>query len=302
MLKKSQFKVLLFGNGKPGIEAAKILKKGGFNFLVIPDPGDNEKRKPGDSLYSYCLKKDMHFIKPDSFSNEGFLKIIKSLKPDIILSVQCRRILKPELLALVKGRAFNVHFSDLPRSRGCYPLIWHLLSGDEYAGVTLHKIDNGIDTGCVIDNVRKKITVSDTSKSLYHWCTQMVKPLMEKNISRLLAGKYRCVKQDSKKATYYSRSSINFKEVYIDWNKSSFEVSRFIQAFAFPPFQYAKTRLGKSNVEIKSVKSFKKSAVKNPAGAVISKNSKRVTVQTGDGTVTVEAGSMSKIKKGSMFE
>jgi UDP-4-amino-4-deoxy-L-arabinose formyltransferase/UDP-glucuronic acid dehydrogenase (UDP-4-keto-hexauronic acid decarboxylating) len=304
MSKKPEFRVILFANGLPGINAAKYLQKQGCEFIAVPDPADNLRNDPSFSFNSFCARHKIAVLKPLSFSDKKFLRTITALKPDLLISVQCRQLLKQELIDTVNGEAFNIHFSDLPRNRGCYPGIWHLLNCDTYTGITLHRLTKGIDSGCIIDKRRRKIQLKDTSKSIFEWCTQMVTPLLSKNFANLISGKYKCIPQDPKKAIYYSRNSINFSECYIDWNQPAEKVSGFIRAFAFPPYQFAKTRCGRAEVFVEAVASLTGGKALFMPGSVISltKSGKgiKARVQTGSGIISVKiSGEVSGIKKGS---
>ena len=134
---------------------------------------------------------------------------------------------------------FNIHFSLLPKYRGVYTSSLPILNNELETGVTLHKIDSGIDSGCIISQKKIKIKESDCALDLYmkYTCNALI--LFENQINEILNGNYHCKKQDIKKHSYYSRKSISFTNNEINFDKDSVSIIRFIRAFAFRPFQLA---------------------------------------------------------------
>ncbi len=69
-----------------------------------------------------------------------YLDEIRGLAPDFIFSIQYRRLLRPEILAVPRRGRINLHFGLLPRYGGYYPVAWAILNGESQAGATLHYI------------------------------------------------------------------------------------------------------------------------------------------------------------------
>lgn len=153
----------------------------------------------------------------------------------IFLSLEFDRIIIPEKFKTDK--LYNIHFSLLPEYKGVYTSAWPILNGEEYTGVTLHKIDNGIDTGNIID--KKKITIGEdtTSQQLYNLYIENGTEVVLKNIQNILENKVEDTPQSSNKSTYYSKKSIDYANLKIDLNKTAYEIHNQIRAFSFPAFQ-----------------------------------------------------------------
>lgn len=295
-------KIVFFGNGQAPIESIIFLKNQLHQLLIIVDPKDDGCDSWQKSLLKYCNNNNLFFLQPTSLKDEVLLTRLREFAPDIILSIQCRQIIQREIIDLVNGEIFNFHFADLPQNRGCYPLLWHILNGDKFAGLALHKITEGIDDGPIIDKVKKEITIDDTTKSLYLWCIEQTFVLMQKNINLLIQKQYKELIQDIKTACYYSRSSVNFENLFINWNKPAKEVARFIQAFIFPPFQFPQTRFKKDIISISRVINIKTNKRKTMPGTILSVNLNQAEVQTGDGAIVVEIHNVKDdLKPDSMF-
>jgi methionyl-tRNA formyltransferase len=293
-------KVVVFGYGQSPIDSIRFMLKSGIEALVVIDPKDEGKNFWQKSLLKYCIDENVRFIQPLSFEEKGFLSSLEKFNPNIILSIQCRKIIKKRIIEMVNREIFNFHFADLPRNRGCFPGVWHLLNNDRHVAVSLHKLLEGIDDGPIIDKERKKILLSDTAKDIYFWSSSTVSKLLRRNLKNLLTKKYHAKPQDSSMATYYSRKSVDFENVFINWNKDSDLVARFIQAFIFPPLQFPKTRYENKIFEISGIMKIKKGKRIGPPGTILYKRGRQAEVQTEDGSISVRLDN-GNFKKGKFF-
>ncbi len=158
----------------------------------------------------------------------------------ILVSLEFDRLL-PVARYRSKG-LFNIHFSALPKFRGMYTSAWPILLGETESGVTLHRIDEGIDTGDIIAQVRFPIGPEDTSRDLYLRYIEEGIQLFKSNIVALLAGRYECRAQPAAGASYFSRASIDYSNVTIELDRTASEVKNQIRAFAFEEYQLPRVR------------------------------------------------------------
>lgn len=294
--------ILLFCNGKAAIPTIHYLHSLQYKMYVVVDSDDKGKDTWQPSLKKYCQKNNILFISPINYTDKEFIRELRTIQPTVIFSIQCKQIIKKEIINIVNGEIFNFHFADLPKNRGCYPGIWHLRNGDRYVGVTLHKLTEGIDDGPIIDKVRKKITIADTGQSVYEWSCNQVLPLFRRNLKHILAKKYLAVEQDSSQANYYSRNSITFTNLFVDWNQKIFLVSRYIQAFIFQPFQFPKTRYGTTEINITGVVKVTKKSRETLPGSILSAKKGNIEVQAKDGSIMLSiADELKNIKPGEYF-
>lgn len=132
---------------------------------------------------------------------------------------------------------FNIHFSKLPAYKGMYTSAWPILNGQDRTGVTLHKIDRGIDTGDIIDQREFPIEFTDTCRTLYFKYNRHGFELFKSNIRNILDKKYSVRQQPFCGSSYYSKASISYHNLTIDLNKTAYEVYNQIRAFTFPEYQ-----------------------------------------------------------------
>lgn len=134
-------------------------------------------------------------------------------------------------------KLYNFHFSLLPKYRGCHTNYLQIKNGEKFSGVTLHEIDDGIDTGKIIDYEKFEIALNDTSKENYFRLMDAAVNLFKKKFNLILKGKYTTTSQNDVEATYYSRASIDYKKELINYEDSLINIHNQIRALIFPPFQ-----------------------------------------------------------------
>ncbi len=191
-------------------------------FSKGDDGSDNFQR----SFRGYCASRGIREAHPDEVMN---------CKDLILFSLQYDRLLRT---AQWKSRAlYNIHFSALPRNRGVMPCFWALWSCEESTGVTLHKIDDGIDTGDIIDQDRFCIGADETCRELYFRCVRHAIGLFRRNAGSLLTDEARARPQRPENATYYSRKAIDLSKVEINFSVSAFQLQRQVNAMSFREYQ-----------------------------------------------------------------
>jgi methionyl-tRNA formyltransferase len=153
----------------------------------------------------------------------------------LFLSLEFDKIIKPEFFR--SRRLYNIHFSLLPKYRGMYTSALPILFGETITGVTLHRIDRGIDTGDIIDQYSFPILPVDNSRDLYHKYIKYGSYLARKNLTSLLEDKISAIPQECDGASYYSKSAIDYKNVSIDLVQSACNIRNQIRAFNFREYQ-----------------------------------------------------------------
>lgn len=156
-------------------------------------------------------------------------------QPDLcFMSVEYDSIVRPERFAC--DALFNIHFSLLPKFRGCNTAVWPILTGEALHGVTLHEIDAGVDTGAII--AQRSFPIGNASaRDLYFRCMELGSALVLEWLPRLLAGDYQAVAQTEENASLYRRKGLDFSAKEIDPSATTEQVMRRIRAFTFPEYQ-----------------------------------------------------------------
>lgn len=160
------------------------------------------------------------------------------IKDLIFISLEFDKLIKIESFSTKK--LFNIHFSNLPKYKGVFTSIFPILNGENIAGVSLHKIDSGIDTGEIIAQNLFKIDINDTARDLYFKYLESSYELFKQNIRNIITNNYTSHKQDSINSSYFSRKDLDLSNIKINLNKTSFEIHNNIRAFIFKEYQLPK--------------------------------------------------------------
>lgn len=166
--------------------------------------------------------------------NEYQLSEVYEIHNLVFLSLEFDQLVKPERFS--DARLYNIHFSLLPKYKGMYTAAHCLLEGETFSGVTLHLIDAGIDTGDIIDQEKFEIGDSDC-KGLYLKYIEYGTRVVLRNIDRIICNAVTARPQGTLGSTYFSRKSIDYKNVTIDMNQTAEGISRQIKAFSFRDYQ-----------------------------------------------------------------
>src|SRR5690242_13521761 len=109
----------------------------------------------------------MPLLQPARARNEGFVQELRALQPELIVVAAYGQILPPSILEIPRFGCLNLHTSLLPKYRGAAPIQWAILNDESETGVTIMKMDAGMDTGPIVSEARTPISAADTSQTLH---------------------------------------------------------------------------------------------------------------------------------------
>ena len=173
---------------------------------------------------------------PTTLRDGTALNILKELNPDIIVVVAYGKLLPKEILDLPTFGCVNGHASLLPKYRGSSPIQWCIVCGEKQTGVTTMLMDEGMDTGDMLDRVTVDIADTDTADTLYDKLSVAAASLMCLTLEKIENGTASPTKQDNAAATY---APIIKKEMaLIDFNKPAIEIHNMVRGFYSWPTAY----------------------------------------------------------------
>lgn len=194
----------------------------------------------------------------EKITTEEFEEQLKQWSPDIIMVAAYGKIIPKNLLSLPKYGWLNVHASHLPKYRGASPIQAAILNGDEETGVTLMKINAGLDTGPIIAQKAINIQPADDWQALHDKLSRLGAKLVTETLPDYLAGKLSAVPQDNSKAS--TTKIIRKEDGRIDWQKPAEAIDRQIRAYTPWPGAYCfwsgntrseQKELSNSNIELR---------------------------------------------------
>jgi methionyl-tRNA formyltransferase len=132
---------------------------------------------------------------------DAFMRQFRAYGFDLLVCCSYSMLIRPEMLQAVGGRAVNVHAALLPRNRGPNPIQWAIIRDEPVTGVTLHVMDDGIDTGPVIAQIEDPVRDSDTWVTVSERLHAAMRGLLADQLPDVLAGPVAARRQDEAAAT-----------------------------------------------------------------------------------------------------
>jgi len=185
--------------------------------VTQPDkPGGRDLRLRSSPVKELALGKGLPVLQPDRARNEEFIQSLRLLQPDLIAVAAYGQILPVSILELPRFGCVNVHTSLLPKYRGAAPIQWAILSDEAETGVTIMKMDRGMDTGDILTQETTPIAAADTSEILHDRLADMGASLLVRTIGDYAAGRIQPRPQPSEGASHAPK--IKKEDGRLDWN------------------------------------------------------------------------------------
>lgn len=170
----------------------------------------------------YALEKNLVVLQPAKIRTPEFIEELKVLAPELIVVVAFGQFLPKEILELPKYGCINVHASLLPKYRGAAPIHYAVMNGEKESGVTIMRMDKGMDTGAMLAKVATYIGEDMTMGELHNELKVAGAHLLLEVIRGLEDGTIKDMPQNDAEATY---ASLLDKEIEkIEWSKSASEI------------------------------------------------------------------------------
>ncbi|MBI9046195.1 MAG: methionyl-tRNA formyltransferase [Anaerolineaceae bacterium] len=222
--------------------------------VTQPDrPAGRGKKLTPPAVKVRAMEEGIPLIQPNKLSESGVYEQIKSWNPDFIVVAAFGQILRKNLLELPVFGCINVHASLLPRWRGVSPIQTAILKGDLKSGITIMKMDEGIDTGPILRKKEMKILPEDTSETLTNKLFEMGAPFLIDVLEDWIDKKIEPIKQVEDQATYAYK--IKKQHGLLDLNKSSEDLINQIRAY--DPWPGSFVQVEEMNIKIHQAVSTK---------------------------------------------
>jgi methionyl-tRNA formyltransferase len=256
-----------------------------------------------ETLKEYCEKYDINYLKDKNVNSEEFIQKISKYKCDLFVSMSFNQIFKKEIINLTKYKIINCHAGKLPFYRGRNILNWALINNEKEFGITVHYIDEGIDTGDIILQELHPITDKDDYSTLLLKAYSECAEILYKAISLFKNGTVKGKKQQDIHPTGFYCTQRKDGDEIVDWSDNSREIFDFIRAICHPG-PMARAFVNGREVKInKSELVCQADTYKCITGAVLNKDKTGVLVKTGDSFIKItEYIAKDQLKIGDRFE
>ena len=164
--------IVFMGTPDFAVESLKRIYESGHNIKAVISQPD---RKAGRGMNviptpvkEYAESKGLTVYQPERIKKDAeLIEKIKQIKPDVIVVVAFGQLLPKEILDIPKYGSINVHGSLLPKYRGAAPIQWAIVNGEKLTGITTMHMDEGMDTGDILQKTEVPIEDCDTYGTLY---------------------------------------------------------------------------------------------------------------------------------------
>jgi methionyl-tRNA formyltransferase len=156
------------------------------------------------SVRAVTSRHGIRLLRPDDVNAPDFIATLRSMDPDLVISVSCPQIFHRPLLDLPRLGCLNVHSALLPKYRGMLPTFWALVNGEPETGVTVHRMVEGIDGGDIVLQRRVPIAEDETLLSLMRKTKRMAADLVLESIKEFDAGTVSPMSNPADEGSYFS--------------------------------------------------------------------------------------------------
>ena len=256
----------------PALDAL-VKTQGICAVFTQPDrPAGRGRSLNASPVKSRAVELGLTVHQPASLKTPEALQLLRGLALDALVVVAYGLILPPAALACPRLGCINIHASLLPRWRGAAPIQRALLAGDAKTGVTIMRMNAGLDTGPLLASREMELTQYDTAQTVHHRLASLGAELIVDTLDSLNAGRLLEIPQPSDGVTYAEK--VNKAEAVIDWREDAAQVSRRVRAFN--PWPIAETRL-----EGEQLRVFRAAVVEELDPAQIESKSGKITLEPG---------------------
>ncbi len=187
------------------------------------------RRMQSSPVKLQALDLGLPVIQPEKLRQPEAMDQLSRWAPDLIVVAAFGQILRPAVLDLPPYGCINVHASLLPRWRGAAPIQAAMLAGDPETGVTIMKMDQGVDTGAILSRRALPIGETDTARTLFGKLAPLGAELLMETLPDYLAGKLHPQPQEDSQATY--APMLKKEDGRLDFSLPAEELVRRVRAF-----------------------------------------------------------------------
>ena len=215
-------RIVFFGTAELALASLSALinwPSGNIAAVVTqPDRPKGRRLHPAPSpVKNLATGQNLPVLQPERARSGDFVQALRALQPDVIIVVAYGQILPGEILELPRFGCLNVHASLLPKYRGAAPIQWAILNDERETGVTIMKMDEGLDTGDILSQETTVIGPDDNARTLHDRLAKTGAELLMKTLPEHTAGKIPPRKQPDQGASCARK--ITKDDGRLDWTR-----------------------------------------------------------------------------------
>ena len=227
-----------------------------------------------------ALELGLNVVQPTKLKTGEFAAWLREQKADVALVVAYGRILPKDVLEAPRLGCVNVHASLLPKYRGAAPITWAIVRGEPETGITLMQMDEGMDTGPMLEQLTTEIVADETAGDLSERLSALGALAVRKGLPKYVAGGYTPIPQDHAKATV--APILKKEDGRIDFKKPARAVHDHVRGMSPWPGAFTTARGKGLKVHATRVTDVPSGAESTAPGTVVLADKSRVVVACGE--------------------
>lgn len=229
----SALRIIFMGTPElAGASLRALLAAPEFSVVAVVTQPDQPKGRglklQASPVKEIALQHELPVLQPTRAREETFIQQLRELSPDLIAVAAYGQILPASILELPRFGCLNVHTSLLPKYRGAAPIQRAILDGEIETGVTIMKMDAGMDTGAILTQKKTPIAPADNSQILHDRLAQIGAALLVRTIPEYIAGKIQPQPQPVEGVSYAAK--IKKQDGEIIWTQSARAIGNRVRA------------------------------------------------------------------------
>lgn len=281
-------KVIFMGTPEFSVGTLEALIKAGHEIVLAVTQPDKPKGRGKEMQFppvkECALSHGIPVFQPKKIREPECIEELKKYEADVCVVIAFGQILPKEILQMTPFGCINVHASLLPKYRGAAPIQWAVINGEEVSGVTTMQMDEGLDTGDMLEKTEIVLDAKETGGSLHDKLAAAGACLCVSTLEKLANHELTPEKQ-GESTTEYARM-LDKKLGRIDWNQPACEIERLIRGLN--PWPSAYTDWEGKTMKIWEADVVHEDSDKKP-GTVVEVTKNGFAVQTGKGLLQVKS-------------
>jgi methionyl-tRNA formyltransferase len=280
-------RLVFAGTPEFAVPALDALHAAGHDIAGVytqPDrPAGRGQKLSASPVSQRAAELGLPVFKPEKLIGDA-IEQLRALGPEVMVVVAYGLILPQAVLDIPPHGCINIHASLLPRWRGAAPIQRAILAGDKSTGVTIMRMDAGLDTGPMLLSDHVPITEQTTAALLHDALSAMGSKLIVRALDDLAQGRLQAVAQPDSGATYAKK--ITKDEARLDWSLPAADLARRVRAYN--PMPIAWTELKGERIRIHAARALAEGTPGGAPGSVLGVSDSGIAVATGNGLLLIE--------------
>jgi len=260
-------KIVFMGTPFAAVPSLERLLRDGHEVVTVwtqPDkPSGRGNRLNASPVKEFVLQNDLEIFQPAKIKTAETLELFQSHQADVAVVVAYGRILPETFLRAFPKGAINVHFSLLPKYRGAAPVNWAIVNGEEKTGVTIIKMDTGLDTGGILLQRETEIGKDENAIELMQRLSFTGADLLSETLA--MYNELTPQPQNESEATF--APILKKEDGLIDWRWTAEEINNRVRGFQ--PFPTSYTKYKEKKLTVWKAKEIQSSKFKIQSGGIL---------------------------------